>query len=133
MTSSIKIYTIGLFLLTCSSLFAQDNTQFTQGTVSDSATLSLGVPLRSYKGRGIDLPVSLSYSSSVWRLQHHAKMYNSATGAWHNVTEAGFQSMPQQAGRAASTFLLLNFRSRMRPITTWGDRVLLATVGGSHA
>ena len=74
MTFNLKVCALALFLLSCSSLHAQDNIQFTQGTVNDSATVSVGVPLGTYKGRGIDLPVSLSYSSSVWRLQHHAKM-----------------------------------------------------------
>ena len=38
----------------------QSNLQFTEGQVNDSGTLSLSVPLRSYKGRGLDLPIALS-------------------------------------------------------------------------
>ena len=48
----------------------QSNIRFTQGTVNDSAKLSLLVPLGNYPGPGIDLPVSLSYSSDVWKIEH---------------------------------------------------------------
>lgn len=64
------------FVLSCSgfaiaqSSGTQDNVRFTQGDVNESATLSLGVPLGKYRGRGLDLPVSLSYSSNVWRIDH---------------------------------------------------------------
>ncbi len=55
------------------SVFGQDqtNVRFTQGSVGDGGSLSFGIPLGNFPGRGISLPVGLSYSSSVWRIQHH--------------------------------------------------------------
>ncbi len=52
----------------------QSNLQFTEGRVNDSGSLSLGVSLGTYKGRGIDLPVSLSYSSDIWKIEHLGKV-----------------------------------------------------------
>jgi len=53
-----------------------ENVRFTQGEVNENATVSLSVPLFNYKGRGIDLPVSLSYSSSVWNIEYMGKYLN---------------------------------------------------------
>ena len=52
------------------------NIRFTQGETNDGAAVSLSVPLATYPGRGLNLPVSLSYSSSVWRLDHLASVKN---------------------------------------------------------
>ncbi len=68
---------ICLFL--CSHLAqgqSEPGVQFTQGDVNESAALSLGVPLGRYKGRGLDLPISLSYSSQAWRIEHLGKIRN---------------------------------------------------------
>ena len=76
-------------LFVCST-FAQGqsegNVRYTQGDVSESATLSLGVPLGRYKGRGLDLPISLSYSSNIWRLEDLGKVHD-ASGV-HSITQA---------------------------------------------
>jgi RHS repeat-associated protein len=60
--------------------------QFTQGEVNESAALSLGVPLGSYKGRGLNLPISLSYSSSLWRIEQLGKISNGTN--LQSVTQA---------------------------------------------
>ncbi|MEP7149729.1 MAG: hypothetical protein ABI857_12695, partial [Acidobacteriota bacterium] len=77
-------------LLLTTDIFAQseDNIRFTQGQVSDSATVSVNVPLGNYKGRGLDLPVSLSYSSTVWNIEYLGKVYPGGTG--QSVVEAIF-------------------------------------------
>lgn len=62
------------------------NVQFTQGDVKEGATVSLGVPIRSYKGRGLDLPISLSYSSNLWRLDQLNKIR--VDSVVHPVTQA---------------------------------------------
>jgi RHS repeat-associated protein len=62
------------------------NVQFTQGDVKEGTSVSLGVPIRSYKGRGLDLPISLSYSSNLWRLDQLNKIH--VNGLVHPVTQA---------------------------------------------
>jgi RHS repeat-associated protein len=69
-----------LLLMSCMVLFPltilgqgqtdQTNPHFTQGAVSDSAQMSLSVPLTNYPGRGLDLPISLNYSANVWNIEH---------------------------------------------------------------
>lgn len=65
---------------------AEPNVQFTQGDVNESATLSLAVPIGRYKGRGLDLPISLSYSSNVWRIEQLNKIHY--YGVPQSVTQA---------------------------------------------
>jgi RHS repeat-associated protein len=57
----------------------QSNLQFSQGNVDENATLSLKVPLGNYKGSGIDLPITLNYSSSVWNIEHVNIIHNYST------------------------------------------------------
>ena len=52
------------------------NVRFTQAETNDGANVSLSVPLATYPGRGLSLPVSLSYSSSVWRIDHLKSVKN---------------------------------------------------------
>jgi RHS repeat-associated protein len=52
------------------------NVRFTQGQVNESATMSLSVPIATFPGRGLDLPISLSYSSAVWRIDHMTAVRN---------------------------------------------------------
>src|SRR5215203_501170 len=54
----------------------QTNVRFTQGHVNESATVSLSVPIGTYPGRGLNLPIGLSYSSSVWRIDHIRSVNN---------------------------------------------------------
>lgn len=58
-----------------SSASAQ-NIQFTQGSVGSSLGNTLQVPLREYPGRGMSLPVTLYYSSQVWRIKFTRTIYN---------------------------------------------------------
>ena len=53
------------------------NVRFTQGHVNETATVSLSVPIATFPGRGLDLPINLSYSSSVWRIDHMRAVRNS--------------------------------------------------------
>ncbi len=97
-TLGIKaIFLIFVCIITFSNLAEgqTDNTniKYTQGEVSESAQLSLGVPLGGYSGRGLNLPISLNYSSSVWRLEHlnTVKNYNTVYYPYYvkqSVTEA---------------------------------------------
>jgi RHS repeat-associated protein len=57
----------GVFFL---NVRAQENIQFSQGKVEEGMNNSINIPLMSYKGRGISLPIALSYSSNVWRIDH---------------------------------------------------------------
>src|SRR5688500_6957839 len=86
-----------LFILFVAQIVAtaqsdQSNLQFTEGQINDSGTLSLGVSLGTYKGRGIDLPVSLNYSSDVWKIEHLGKIQMTPPGnsccITQSVTEA---------------------------------------------
>jgi hypothetical protein len=58
-----------LLLSSAATLRAQ-NIQFTQGNGGSGLENSLSIPLQAYPGRGTSLPVTLNYSSRVWRLGH---------------------------------------------------------------
>jgi YD repeat-containing protein len=62
------------------------NIQFTQGSVGSSLDNTLQIPLRSYPGRGsASLPISLYYSSKVWRISHLKTISNNG---YLPITEA---------------------------------------------
>jgi RHS repeat-associated protein len=92
----IKTGTAVLALLICALAFSntgygQDNIKYTQGDVNDSATLSLGVPMGSYTGRGISVPISLNYSSSVWGIDYRDSIRGFAgVSLPQTVTEATY-------------------------------------------
>ncbi len=68
------IFVTAVLLLLTTVTPAQDdqsNARNTQGNVNENAKVSFGVPLANYPGRGLDLPVSLSYSSDVWRITNY--------------------------------------------------------------
>lgn len=94
-TSLLLITTILLCagLVIAQSTTAQENVRFTQGDVNESATLSLGVPLGKYSGRGLDLPVSLSYSSNVWRIDHINAVKNYQAFPPYYVTQSVTQAI----------------------------------------
>src|ERR1051325_3979755 len=46
---------------------SEQNAQFTQGNPGTN-TMTFQVPLGSFPGRGVDLPLNLNYSSKVWRI-----------------------------------------------------------------
>ncbi|HSS22508.1 MAG TPA: RHS repeat-associated core domain-containing protein [Pyrinomonadaceae bacterium] len=122
---------LALVCLLAVSSFAQGqssdpNVRYTQGEVNQSATLSLEVPLGNYKGRGLDLPVSLSYSSSVWRIEQLNKIHydgvpqsvTQAIYAEHSV--AGWTStlnLPKvEFPKQTDTY---DYRARQYPSNTW--------------
>lgn len=78
----------------------QSNVRFTQGQVNDSATVSLGVPLGNYPGRGIDLPVGLSYSSTVWRIDHVKSVKNYNVAPPYYVSQSVTQALYAEYSRA---------------------------------
>jgi RHS repeat-associated protein len=82
-----------LILLACvclvawSSVSAQ-NVQITQGSVGSGLDNSIQIPITSYPGRGgASLPVSLYYSSKVWRIGH-LKTVHLNNSAPRSVAEA---------------------------------------------
>ncbi len=69
-----------------SSAFAQ-NIQFTQGSVGSGLDNTIQVPLGGYPGRGAaSLPVTLSYSSRVWRIGNLATVND--TSNYTTIAEA---------------------------------------------
>ena len=57
-------------LLAASGASAQ-NVQFTQGAVGSGLNNSIQIPIAAYPGRGgASLPVTLYYSSSVWKIAY---------------------------------------------------------------
>lgn len=72
--NQMRVGRIGIALLFCvlfaANAFAQ-NVQFTQGTVGSGLDNTIQIPLEAYPGRGgTSLPVTLYYSSRVWRLDN---------------------------------------------------------------
>jgi hypothetical protein len=59
--------------------------EFTQGSKSANI-VTVNVPLANYPGRGIDLPVKLTYSSQVWRVGYISSPYDNVWG--YNVARA---------------------------------------------
>lgn len=66
----------------------QSNVRFTEGNFNDSGSLSLSVPLGSYQGRGLNLPVALSYSSDVWNIEHLGKVQRQVSGYSCCITQS---------------------------------------------
>jgi RHS repeat-associated protein len=68
------------------SSVAAQNIQFTQGNIGSLLDNTLQIPLRAFPGRGATgLPVSLYYSSKVWRINHLNTVNN---GTYLPVNEA---------------------------------------------
>jgi RHS repeat-associated protein len=64
-------------LVAAVSAASAQNIQFTQGSVGSGLDNSLQLSLRAYPGRGqASLPVSLYYSSKVWRIKYTGTIYN---------------------------------------------------------
>ena len=82
------------------------NVRFTQGEVNEGATVSLSVPMATFPGRGMNLPVNLSYSSSVWRIDHKKSVKNFIVApppyyVKQSVTEAIFAERSQAGWRSS--------------------------------
>jgi RHS repeat-associated protein len=86
-TKAVSIVTVFLFcVLFAPSVFAQ-NVQFTQGSVSSGLDSTIQIPIQIYPGRsGSGLPVTLYYSSRVWRID--------------NLTTLAYQSYYQSVAQA---------------------------------
>ena len=85
-----RMSNVALIVLTCfvmATSAAAQNIQFTQGNVGSSLDNTLQIPLGAYPGRGASLPVTLSYSSQLWRI-NHLKTIN--YGTYLPITEAVF-------------------------------------------
>ncbi len=74
--------------------YESSNVKSTAGKVNENTIVSFGVPITNYKGRGMDLPVSLSYSSTVWNIEHKGIVRNYSVPGYsgyyfkQSVTEA---------------------------------------------
>lgn len=88
-TRSLRIVLAGLFmLLTCMTVRAQENIQFSQGMVDEGLSNTFSIPLMNYKGRGSDLPIVLNYSSNVWRIDNIITVENQQFKAYQTMTQA---------------------------------------------
>lgn len=92
----IKVTKLGILLLFY-SLFASttlaQNVQFTQGSVGAGLDNTLQIPLKVYPGRaGASIPISLSYSSRVWRVNYLKSVNENINGfnVRRAVTEASY-------------------------------------------
>jgi RHS repeat-associated protein len=88
--NKMRLVTLGALLLFCtfaaSHAFAQ-NVQFTQGSIGSGLDNTMRIPIQVYPGRGsTSLPVTLYYSSRVWRLD--------------NITTLNYQSYYQSVAQA---------------------------------
>lgn len=75
-----------LFAMMLAATAAGQTAQFTQGSNS-SNTMTLQVPLGAVPGRGLNLPINLSYSSKVWRLGFIKSIYYTYGGS-NSLAEA---------------------------------------------
>jgi RHS repeat-associated protein len=83
-----------LALLACAVLLAfyparAQNVQFTQGAVGSGLDNSIQIPIVAYPGRGgAGLPVTLYYSSKVWKISHLKTVHDGALP--QSVAEAAY-------------------------------------------
>lgn len=65
------------------------NIVFTQGTVGSGLDKNIHVQLQTYPGRGgTNLPVTLSYSSRLWRIGAITTILNNQWSKYQTITEA---------------------------------------------
>lgn len=69
-SSAQRLLLIGGLLCAFAIVSRAQNIQFTQGSVGSGLDVTIQVPIAAYPGRGASLPVTLFYSSKVWRLGH---------------------------------------------------------------
>lgn len=82
-----------LVLLVCSASqpASAQNIQVTQGSVGSGLDNTIQIPIVAYPGRGAaSLPVTLYYSSKVWRVGHYYTFANNALSKYQSVAEAIF-------------------------------------------
>ena len=64
-------------LISASPSAPAQNIQYSQGSVGSSLNNTLQIPLGAYKGRGgASLPITLYYSSDLWRIKYRGTIYN---------------------------------------------------------
>ena len=88
--------------------------QFTAGSADDSGALSIGVPLGSYQGRGLNLPIGLTYSSDVWKIEHLGKVQMTPPGGYsccitQSVTEAIYAKNSVSGWRSSLALPIIEF------------------------
>ena len=86
----------------------QTNPRHTEGDINDSALLTLGIPLGSYKGRGISLPVSLSYSSDLWKMEIIGKV-SPGSSIWQSVNQAVYSKYAVSGWRSSLQLPVIEF------------------------
>ncbi|HEV7642928.1 MAG TPA: RHS repeat-associated core domain-containing protein [Pyrinomonadaceae bacterium] len=122
----------------------QSNIQYTQGQVNENATLSFGIPLSSYPGRGISLPVGLSYSSTVWRIEHFATVKTpNISGVKQSVTRTLYGEHSKSGWKSSLDVPQIEWPKederydyKGRPSTSYNYRIAKVTIympdGSSH-
>ncbi len=82
------LITMGICVFSALNAFGQSeqNAQFTQGNPGTN-TMTFQIPLGSFPGRGVDLPLNLNYSSKVWRIGFLKTRYWTPNGK-NSVAEA---------------------------------------------
>ncbi len=90
--SNRRQFLAAICICLCSALNAlgqsEQNAQFTQGNPGTN-TMTFQIPLGSFPGRGVDLPLNLNYNSKVWRIGFLKTRYWTANGK-NSVTEANY-------------------------------------------
>lgn len=136
--SSMGLFLVLIFcILGLNSVFAQygqENINFTQGHVNENATVSVSVPLGKYGGHGTSLPISLSYSSSQWRVDHMKTVRNFAVAPPYyirqSVTKAIFSEFATSGWKSSLDLPTIEFpkadekydyRGRQSTASTSGD------------
>jgi hypothetical protein len=115
-TQWIGVITVGLMAFAFASPSAKAQTaEFTQNS-KNSNSMTLEVPLSNYPGRGINLPITLHYSSSgLWRIGFINSVYANVPGygsVRRSVTEAIYAEHSRRDGQPVSTLQKSNGRNR---------------------
>ena len=97
-----------LFTLLVAGQSDQSNPRFTEGDINDGAQLGFDLPLGKYPGRGIDVPVSLAYSSTLWKMEHIGRVQH-ATGVTQSVNEAIYSKHAVSGWKSSLTLPIIEF------------------------
>jgi RHS repeat-associated protein len=85
----------------------QSNIRNTQGSVNDSGQLDLGIELGNYPGPGLNIPVSLSYSSNVWSIDHINTVH--FNGYTQSVTKAVYSKNSFAGWKSSLSLPIIEF------------------------
>lgn len=76
-----RLTAVSLLCLAASAPSRGQNVQFTQGSVSSGLDNSISIPIVAHPGRGAaSLPITLYYSSKVWRVGHLKTVHANVSG-----------------------------------------------------